>query len=262
MTDEDALKFIIRCLRTGEPSCFRKYGYEVYLPDIMLSYLEAESGSRPRYEYGTPEMRRVAPHFYAAAWELCRRGILRPGVVTIMEQATPDGSAGNGYSITPFGRTWLAESKRDDFVPTEPERFGKLLEPFRARFGPGFHQRAQEAVRCYGAHAYLAACAMCGAAAESILLAIATKLKSEDEVLGIYRTASGRKRVENLVIGKASAHMQREFLGFTTLVNYWRDEAGHGTASPISDDQALTSIALLLRFAHFVGDHWDELTRS
>ena len=154
----------------------------------------------------------------------------------------------------------LEEADHDNFVPTEPERFGHLLERFKTRLGAGFHQRAQEAVRCYGAHAYLACCVMCGAATESILLTVASRLKDEADVLKLYRTGSGRQRVENLIIGKRSERLKREFRGFTVLLNYWRDEAGHGTASEISDDEALTSITMLLRFAHFADDHWDELT--
>ncbi len=176
------------------------------------------------------------------------------------ELGTPEGSAGMGYSITQFGRTWLSEADRDDFVPTEPERFGRLLEPFRAKFGPGFHQRAQEAIRCYGAHAYLACCAMCGAAAESILLKVAAQLKDEAEVLKDYRSSGGRGRIENLIVGRATQHLRREFFGFTPLLNYWRDVAGHGSVAVISDDEAFTSIALLLRFAQFVSDRWNELT--
>ncbi|PIU85249.1 MAG: hypothetical protein COS67_08910 [Deltaproteobacteria bacterium CG06_land_8_20_14_3_00_44_19] len=42
-----------------------------------------------------------------------------------------DGGAGNGYSITPFGHIWLKEGGQDDFVPTEPERFGEILEKYK-----------------------------------------------------------------------------------------------------------------------------------
>jgi len=63
-------------------------------------------------------------------------------------QSAEPGSAGSGYSVTPFGTQWLSESNADLFVPTEPERFGGLLDPFKNRFGPAFHERAQEAIRC------------------------------------------------------------------------------------------------------------------
>lgn len=256
MTDDDALKFIIYALREKGEAGFCQYGYGVWLPHIILKQLDL-----PLREYNSKPVSDASPHFYTAAWELCRRGILRPGVRTLGEQATDSGSAGDGYTVTPFGKTWLAEAEHDDFVPTEPERFGKLLERFRSRLGAGFHQRAQEAVRCYGAHAYLACCVMCGGAAESILLAVAiAKEGDEQKILKMYRAANGRSKVENLVIGQATPQMQTQFRGFTTLMNYWRDEAAHGTTSQIDDDEAYTSLPLLLRFAHFVNDRWNELT--
>ena len=115
-------------------------------------------------------------------------------------------------------------------------------------------------MRCYGAHAYVACCAMCGAAAESILLAVAIERRSEPDVLKMYQGMGGRGRVEKLIVGQLPEQLRIEFLGFTTLVKYWRDEAAHGRASRTGDDEAYTSLALLLRFAKYVSDHWTELT--
>jgi hypothetical protein len=71
-----------------------------------------------------------------------------------------------------------------------------MLEPYREKFGPSFHQRVQEAIRCYGAHAYLACCAMCVAAAESALLSIViAKVNDENDILVKYRSANGRKKL-------------------------------------------------------------------
>lgn len=64
-----------------------------------------------------------------------------------------------------------------------------------------------------------------------------------------------------MVVGQLSEQLRREFLGFTTLLKYWRDEASHGKASQIADNEAYTSLALLLRFSQFVGDHWPDITR-
>jgi hypothetical protein len=176
-------------------------------------------------------------------------------------QSTDDGSAGAGFSITPFGRKWLAEDTEDIWVSTEPDRFAQMISPFRTRFGDGFHSRAQEAVRCYGAHAYLACCTMCGAAAESILLATAIgKVKDEQKVLAAYSGSQGRSRVENMVVGKAPEPLRREFLGLTGLLKYWRDTAAHGHASTISENEAYTALALLLRYASVVNERWNELT--
>jgi hypothetical protein len=258
MSAEQAEDFIIRWLRDSRvrKSQYPSYGYDVYLPNVMRDFL-VQQGHDIRQADG--QLQNVSSDFYAAGWELCRRGILRPGVRIYGEQNTPDGSAGNGYSITPFGSQWLKEADQDDFVPTEPGRFAEMLAPFQEHFGPQFYERAQEAVRCYGAHAYLACCTMCGAAAESILLATAIAKRDERTVLDAYNTARGRSRVENMVIGQAHEQLRREFLGFLALLKYWRDAASHGGSLRIGDNEALTSLAFLLRFAAFVRDHWDGL---
>ena len=262
MKEEDALLIIVDWLRKGSPGRYHNYGYDLYLPNVIMWHLISE---HPQLQ-GSPSergqmMEPLFPYFANAAWELCRRGILRPGVKEYNTQATDQGSAGSGFSVTAFGQQWLSE-EGSIFIPTEPERFGQLLKPYVSRFGQGFHSRAQEAVRCYGAHAYLACCAMCGAAAESILLATAiAKEGDEDKVLKIYATANGRIKLENMLIGQANDHVKRNFKGFTDLLKYWRDEASHGKPSKISDIESYTSLAMLLRFAAFVNDAWDLLTK-
>jgi hypothetical protein len=255
---EDAMELLVRWLRNLDHGSFGSYGYEVYLPALVRTYLRQQRVNPIQEEQQAYEL---ISDFYAPAWDLCRRGILRPGIRKYGAQATPDGSSGNGYSITPFGRQWLSDVDRDTFVPTEPERFGQMLARYRERFGPGFQERGQEAIRCYGAHAYLACCAMCGAAAESILLATAIgKTGGEERVLHEYASANGRRKVENIILGQAQAGLQGEYRGYISLLKYWRDEASHGKPSAITDNEAFTALALLLRFAAFVNDRWEELT--
>ncbi len=260
LTLEDATRLIISFLRNPDHGGASHYGYDIYLPSLMHKHLSTQGQGRIDSYH---EFEKLSPIIYAAAWELCRRGIIRPGVNKHGAQATDDGQAGNGYSITPFGKKWLEEGARDDFVPTEPERFGEMLAPYGKRFGPGFYERAQQAIRCYGAHAYLACCAMCGAAAESILLATAIeKEKNESEVLKIYGSANGRYKIENLIVGKIKDPLQREYRSYANLLKYWRDESAHGKPSKIIENEAYTSLALLLRFAMLVNDNWEELTKD
>lgn len=54
--------------------------------------------------------------------------------------------------------------------------------------------------------------------------------------------------------------IRREINSLTVLLKYWRDEAAHGKAARIADNEAYTSLALLLRLAQFVHEHWSELT--
>ncbi len=263
MRQEEALLVIVSWLRKDRPGSrmdYSYYGYDLYIPTLIRWYLRSGSPRQAEFE----EHRRLAelfPAFADAAWALCRRGILRPGVHEHGAQVTDEGSGGSGFSVTAFGQKWLHEEQEDTFVPTEPERFAELMGQFRNRFGPGFHERAQQAVRCYGAHAYLACCAMCGAAAESILLATAiAKTGNEKEMLQTYATAKGRTRVENRVIGQVAEHLKREFTGLTELLKYWRDEAAHGQASAISDNETYTSLAMLLRYAMFIHKNWEVFT--
>lgn len=250
MKQEDAIQTIVDWIRKGSPTERANYGYEVYIPNLIGD----------QFEYD--EQIQYSPVFFDAAWELCRRGILRPGVRVVGAQATKEGGSGGGFCLTAFGRKWIKEEDHS-FVPTEPERFAELIEPFKTRFGPGYFERAQQAIRCYGAHANLACCAMCGAAAESILLATAIAKAGRDEegVLKVYRTANGRSRVENQVLGQAPDNIKREFVGLTGLLKYWRDEAAHGSSSQIGDNEGYTSLVMLLRYSMFIDQNWDVLTK-
>jgi len=258
LDQEDAFHFIVLYLREGGKSEYSSYGYEFYLPNVMRDYLETVK-KVPHHDTDQ-HLPRISPSFYAAAWELCRRGILRPGIKVYGGQATADGSSGNGYSVTPLGREWLQKAGQYEYVPVDPGRFARLLDNFSPRFGGGFRERCQEALRCYNAQAYLACCAMCGAAAESIILALAIQ-KSGDEtkVMSMYSASGGRGRIENLIIGKKDKSIQDEFRSYVGLLKYWRDISAHGKMSGIQDPEAYTSLALLLRFAQFANDRWEQL---
>ena len=260
MDQEDALVIIVEMLRSNSANSYAKYGYELYIPCVIYEYLHRKDSS---IQWGSREMLEASPAFLNAAWELCRRGILRPGITRMNTQSTDEGNAGFGYAITPFGRQWLTEADSDTFVPTEPEHFARLLNSYTDRFGFGFHQRAQEAIRCYGAHAYLACCAMCGAAAESVFLAAAIQKSGDAEAtLATYMSAQGRSRIENELVGKAPERIQRDFRGLTTLLKYWRDASSHGRETTVADMEAYTSLALLLRFAGFVNDNWGYIVET
>jgi hypothetical protein len=136
-----------------------------------------------------------------------------------------------------------------------------MLADRASSFGPGFIERSQEAVKAYNALANLACCAMCGAAAESIVLALAiARTGDERKVLNDYAGSGGRGRVERLLIGGQPAHVQEEFHRYVSLLKYWRDSAAHGKAAGITELEAWTSLVLLLRFAIFASDRLETLT--
>jgi hypothetical protein len=253
----DAQQFIIYALRSARADQLRQYGYELYVPSTVYEYYLANGEP---VQWDDQRFREATPAFMDAAWALCTAGILRPGVAQWRAQSTTDGSAGCGFSLTPSGREWLKDKAYDEFIPTEPERLARMLEPFRRRFGDVFHDRAQESVRCYRARAYLACCAMCGAAAESILLSVAiAKSGNEKQTLATYRTAQGRTRIESSIVGQADERLKNGIHGVTGLLKYWRDAAAHGARAAVSDHEAHVALLLLLRHAAFVEDNWSDL---
>ncbi len=80
--------------------------------------------------------------------------------------------------------------------------------------------------------------------------------KSETE--GLYKGAAGRSKVENKLFGQSK--LRGEATPYLMLLNYGRNDAAHGNASKITENEAYTSLILLLRFAVFVTDNWDELS--
>jgi hypothetical protein len=68
------------------------------------------------------------------------------------------------------GEAWLGFAADGDFITLQPDALSTMFGKFRTRLGEGYYQRSQEAIKCRNADAWLAACAMVGAAVESIRL--------------------------------------------------------------------------------------------
>jgi hypothetical protein len=145
---------------------------------------------------------------------------------------------GDLWSITEFGFQWLADASRRSYL--DMSRLSDILALFAARFGPGFAQRAVEAVRTYRTGNYLSACAMVGAAAESILLAIAIAKKkgNEAEILKMYSGPAGRSRVATFVTGNSTPSVAGQFKAALHILHFWRDDASHGVHTTISEARA------------------------
>jgi hypothetical protein len=258
---EDAAKFIIDCIATPRPTAgYSSYGYEVYVPNIIFNFIK-EVVRPPEHEStwrDGPCARELAPVFSEAAWELCRRGILRPGIQSLSGQG--DGHTGHGYTVTGFGRDWISRAALTPSV-FDSSRLAQLFESLYQRLGRGFLQRATEAATCHTLGCHLASCAMCGAAAESILLGVAiAKTGDEPAVLKAYLTSQGRKQTIDSIVHGARPGIAEPFRAATSLLSYWRDEAAHGTVSEISEIEAHTALGRLVRFAQFTCDNWAELT--
>ena len=103
---------------------------------------------------------------------------------------------------------------------------------------------------------------MAGAAAESVLLAVAiAKVGDERTVLAEYHTSNGRNRIKRRIVGNVAQGIATQFENATQILHYWRDDAAHGTFTNISEVEAYTSLSQLLRLAQFASDHWQQLTK-
>jgi len=234
------------------------YGYDIYIPNIIGAFLISEGYDDQSRNSQLVNL--LSPVFYNAAWELCRRGIIRPGVKEKQGQET---EYVNGYSFTEIGREWIKLTKENEgyFIPTEINRFEQILAPHFKIFGNGFRQRAIEAVRCYNGLAYLSCCVMCGAATEAILLSLAVKKAGDEKtVYKKYNSTSGRKAIEGLVLKGVPEWLQKAFLKYIDLLKYWRDEAGHGEETEIKEDEAYLSLLQMVRFVKLSHDNYELLT--
>jgi len=260
---DDAAAFLVDCItRPRAASAYSSFGYEVYVPNVIALFLkevEQPPGHESAWRDG-PRARELAPVFSEAAWDLCRRGILRPGVQPLGGHG--DGGTGHGYTVTARGREWIANGAPTP-VLIDPSRLSQLFATLSKHLGPGFLQRATEAAQCHAFGCYLAACAMCGAAAESILLTVAiAKCSDEEGTLKTYRAPHGRRKITDQIVDGLAQSIASPFRNATGLLSYWRDEAAHGTTSEISEIEAHEAIARLIRFAQFTSDKWAELTNA
>lgn len=268
MHHEDALKFMVAQL-SADPKCFvgdQPEETDVLIPRAVSLFLVQENaGNRAFYNpehCQRAEFNDVWIAFYDAAAELCRRGVLRLGDKCAKARGGPRyATFWDGYSITVAGSEWLKNSTTRN-VPTAPGRYLECLENPGKVLGAGFLQRAGEAAGCRAYENHLACCAMCGAAAESALLAIATA--KTDDPAGVqreYNKHNGRRNVTKLIFGLSpTSPLSNQFESAFSLLSYWRDEAAHGGPSTITQVHAYDALDRLLRLAFFAWDNWQELT--
>ena len=259
-SEEDAFDLIVAYLLKGMQarSDYSTYGYDLYLPNVIREFIRTKFPT----ENANQRVNGVSPAFMNAAWTLARLGVIRPGVREFKGQTTDEGAGGCGFSVTFYGRKWLQDGAEKDNVATHPGRVSEMLDKFTPKYGQAYKQRSQEAVGCYVAQKFLACCAMCGSAAESILVAIGIeKEKDETKVLADYLASGGRLKLENMVFGQQTKVVREKYKNFVGLLNTWRDSAAHGHAIGISEREAHTALVLLLQLAGFVESHWADLTK-
>jgi hypothetical protein len=264
VSEEDALAEIISWMRTqmGRPDRMgiQRGATEVNISAVISAYMDqlrASSGER-HVGWNRTDLTQNSAPFYSAVWDLCRRGILRPS----LHHPERHGEwIGTRFEATEAGLEWLKNSTEYEALPSEHGRFALLLQRHAPRLGDGYLRRSLEALACYRAQTYLACCAMTGAAAESITLALAiAKEGNEAAVLREYRSNTGLTKIERLLMAQQNRHVQEGLPQFLRLLKYWRDESAHATATQVDEEEAFLALITLLRFAQFADNRWPELT--
>ena len=255
-TEEQALDYITEKFRAKES--VGKNNYEVYLNVVADRYLrertDVPQGSNPQNE-----VEALLGPFFAAAWALCRLGVLRPGPLPGRGNVfSSHHEEAQGYCFTEFGRRWIAETP-----PTLPPLVGAMTDMLLSagkNFGDAYKVRTQDAVLSYHGQAYFACCAMVGAAAEAVLLTAAVKKLGQAEAEKLYFNSRGRSQLQKSLLGQQTDSFRAQFDRHTSLIDYWRDRSAHGHQTGIKEGEAYMALSGLLRFAHFASDNWNELT--
>lgn len=277
-TIDDCEQYIINSLREGlqknkiDSTKLSHAPYDIKLIRCVESFMcdqkipDPENHIERNNNYSDHEQNRQTKFtlvnlFSDAFFQLVRKGILRPG-----ERfggnfyITNVSSLSEGFTVTEYGKEWVINHQNSDLLPSSRGRLESVYNKFQPLFGAEYFRRAKEAVSCYFSANYLACCVMSGAATESILLTAAFIKTNKDEALKIYKTGSGRRRLENLVFGQTSQYIKDRYSKYTDLINYWRDESAHGAESEIDSHEAYIALLSLLRYAEFMQDHWSEIT--
>jgi hypothetical protein len=254
-TEEQALNFLTETLRAGDN--VGKNNYEVYLSVVADRYVRLRT-TVPQ-GYGIDIEPFMGP-FFAAAWALCRLGVLRPGPTPGRSHTyTTHHEEAQGYGITEFGERWIAEAP--PILPTHPGKITDMLHGAGKQFGDAYKLRTQDAVLAYNGQAFFACCAMVGAAAEAILLQAAVAKLGEEKAESLYFNRNGRSNLQKSLLGQKTNAFRTEFERHTDLITYWRDQSAHGHQTSINEGEAYMALSGLLRFAHFASDKWSELTK-
>ena len=258
---DDALDYIIDFIKNPPRHQYPNYDYTFWLSVVVRYYLAEKLGISDN-SVNDAQMDQLSPSFFDAAWYLCRIGVLRPS--TIRLSGMNGLSNGTGFSLTESGEKWIKERENGLKFPMEKTRFNELILQYESHFGKGFSQRAIEANMCKLGGNYLATCVLAASATESIFLelAIAKEDGDTDKVLKLYRSANGTKKIKDLLVAHKSGSLRHEFDDLIKNMETWRNSAGHGEETDISENIAWLALERMLRFAQFAQHHWNEFIAS
>jgi hypothetical protein len=236
---EDAQHFILGELRRSQKkslintSELHWANYDVHLDTTVSKLRQADKIPDPnqpganlsRNFQDTQALQLINSNLFRAVsdalWELCRRGILRPGTNHTNNLYATVNELHEGFTVTTYGLEWLNTYTQEDVLPATPDRFTQIFDSFQSLFGKSYFRRAKEAVGCFQGGNYLASCVMCGTAVESILLSAAFMVADPEEIIKIYYRKNGRGQVEQLLFGNTKNHIKNYYKKYTDLIGYW-----------------------------------------
>jgi hypothetical protein len=118
---DDAARFLQTVLQE-EPDIVKKERNDVWIPKVVAVYLRKTMG-KPIAE-DDPSSVDFYPAFHDAAWDLARRGVLRPSeIYPNAPILPPEVRRGAGYCLTAAGRARLADLADQPWVPADPTRY-------------------------------------------------------------------------------------------------------------------------------------------
>jgi hypothetical protein len=245
----EARSIVLKWLRLPQKPLKYDCGDQLHLPTLISWHLDDPPShileSFKQYNFSV---------FCDVAWDLCRRGLIRPSAGLFA------GQGGSGYfSLTTSGKLWLEQGATDDFALLEPGQLSALLEKHSKNFGAAFLERGNEALKCLRADAYLATCVMSGAAAEAVFFAASVKRLREEAAIKAYKSSHGRRQISTATIERLPMPVRRHAEAAAGLLKYWRDDASHGAKFGMGEAEAFTSILVLVRFAATMDENWHSL---
>lgn len=109
LSTDDALNYILQSLRVQGPASHGQNGYHVTVTSLATRYVREVLARKHPDPVENEDTYAVSIALYDAAWELARRGVVRPSVHTSFMQWDAFHAAGGGFTLTAVGAEWLAQ---------------------------------------------------------------------------------------------------------------------------------------------------------
>lgn len=107
LNTDEALNYILKWLREPGPAMHGQHGYHATIVSLAEHYVREVLGKQHPDTVENEDTYSVSTALYDAAWELARRGIVRPSVQNSFMQFAAYNAAGGGFTLTAIGAEWL-----------------------------------------------------------------------------------------------------------------------------------------------------------